>query len=117
MPRPRKRRTVALPPRAMIYKPAGVPLEGLRRVSLLPEELEALRLMDLEDLTQEDAAQRMGVSRSTFQRIASHARRQVALALVDGAALVVEGAMVDRAPAHPRQAPEPAAPDPARPVA
>lgn len=90
----------------MIYKPAGIPLEGLRRVSLLAEELEALRLMDLEDLTQEDAAQRMGVSRSTFQRTLAQARRQVALALVEGAALVVEGATVERpvtgsSPAYP----------------
>lgn len=88
----------------MIYKPAGVPLEGLRRVSLLPEELEALRLMDLENLTQEDAAQRMGVSRSTVQRIVTQARRQVAQALVEGAALVVEGVTVERSPGHPRQA-------------
>ncbi len=86
----------------MIYKPAGVPLEGLRRVNLLGEELEALRLMDLEDLSQEDAAQRMGVSRSTFQRIVAQARRQVALALVEGAALVVEGATVEREPTLPR---------------
>ncbi|MCX6028796.1 MAG: DUF134 domain-containing protein [Chloroflexi bacterium] len=103
MPRPRKRRTVAIPGRAMIYKPAGVPLDGLRRVNLLPEELEALRLMDLEDLTQEDAAERMGISRSTFQRIVAQARRQVALALIEGAALIIEGAAVDRSPSHPRQ--------------
>ena len=103
MPRPRKRRTVAIPARTTVYKPAGVPLDGLCRVSLLPEELEALRLMDLEDLTQEDAAQRMGVSRSTFQRIVAQARRQVALALSEGAALIIEGATVDRSPAHPRQ--------------
>jgi uncharacterized protein len=63
-----------------------------------------LRLMDLEDLSQEDAAQRMGVSRSTFQRIVAQARRQVALALVEGAALVVEGATVERLPEHPRRA-------------
>ena len=82
---------VAMPPRPMIYKPAGIPLEGLRRVVLLPEELEALRLTDLEDLTQEDAAERMGVSRSTFQRTISQAHRQVALALTEGAALAIEG--------------------------
>jgi predicted DNA-binding protein (UPF0251 family) len=100
MPRPRKRRMVATPARAMIYKPAGMPLEGLRRVSLLGEELEALRLMDLEDLTQEDAAQRMDVSRSTFQRILAQARRQVALALVEGAALILEDATIERAPSE-----------------
>jgi predicted DNA-binding protein (UPF0251 family) len=81
---------VTLLPRAWIYKPAGVPLEGLRQVALLPEELEALRLADLEELTQEQAAGRMGVSRSTFQRIVAQAHRQVALALTAGCALVVE---------------------------
>jgi predicted DNA-binding protein (UPF0251 family) len=75
----------------MIYKPAGVPLDGLRRVGLLGDELEALRLVELEGLTQGEAAQRMGVSRSTLQRILAHARRQVTLALAEGAALVVEG--------------------------
>ena len=93
MPRPRKRRRVTLLPRAWIYKPAGVPLESLRRVALLPEELEALRLADLEQLTQEQAAGRMGVSRSTFQRIVAQAHRQVALALTEGCALVVEETM------------------------
>jgi predicted DNA-binding protein (UPF0251 family) len=81
---------VTLPPRGLVYKPAGVPLDGLPRVVLLPEELEALRLMDLQDLTQEEAAAAMGVSRSTLQRILARARRQVAAALIEGAALVLE---------------------------
>jgi predicted DNA-binding protein (UPF0251 family) len=91
MPRPRKRRRVARAPRPALYKPAGVPLDSLRRVTLLHEELEALRLADLDGLTQEEAAARMDVSRSTFQRIVSRARRQVALALVEGQALQIEG--------------------------
>ena len=91
MPRPRKRRILYRAPQAAIYKPAGVPLDGLRRVALLQEELEALRLADLDGLTQQDAAVRMGVSRSTFQRIVARARRQAALALVEGHALQVEG--------------------------
>jgi uncharacterized protein len=90
VPRPRIRRRIALPPRGLIYKPAGVPLEGLPRVVLLPEELEALRLIDLQGLSQEEAAAAMGVSRSTLQRILSRGRRQVARALVDAAALVLE---------------------------
>lgn len=60
-------------------------------MQLLPEELEALRLADLEGLYQEEAAERMGISRATFQRILSHAHRQVALALVEGQALNLEG--------------------------
>ena len=98
MPRPRKRRTLASRPRPAIYKPAGVPLDGLRHVQLLHEELEAMRLADLEGLTQAEAADRMGVSRSTFQRMVVRARRQVALALVEGHALQIEGGTFDVAP-------------------
>jgi len=87
MPRPRKRRRLARAPRREIYKPASVPLERLKQVILLPEELEALRLADLDGLSQQEAAAQMGVSRSTFQRILQRARRQVALALVEGQAL------------------------------
>ena len=102
MPRPRKRRILAQTPRPAIYKPAGVPLDGLRHVSLLHEELEALRLADLEGLIQSEAARRMGVSRSTFQRIVTQARHQVALALIEGHALQVEGGTFDVAPPRPR---------------
>lgn len=99
MPRPRKRRVLGRSPRQAIYKPAGVPLDGLRRVALLQEELEALRLADLEGLSQAEAAGRMDVSRSTFQRILASARRQVALALAEGQALEIEGGTFEvRAP-------------------
>ena len=101
MPRPRKRRLLDRAPRPAIYKPAGVPLDGLRRITLLQEELEALRLADLEGLTQEEAAGRMGVSRSTFQRMVTQARRQVALALVEGQALQIEGGTFEVAPPRP----------------
>jgi uncharacterized protein len=93
MPRPRKRRRIAHHPKPGVFKPAGVPLSDLRLVNLLPEELEALRLADLEGLTQAGAAEQMGVSRSTFQRILEHARRQVARALVEGHALQVESSL------------------------
>lgn len=91
MPRPRKRRTLTREPRPAIYKPAGVPLDDLNVVTLLQEELEALRLADLEGLDQVDAALHMGISRSTFQRILTRARRQVSLTLVEGHALRVDG--------------------------
>jgi predicted DNA-binding protein (UPF0251 family) len=91
MPRPRKQRRLSRIPKPAIYKPAGVPLDGLRQVVLIPEELEALRLSDLEGLSQNESAIQMGVSRSTFQRILDRAHRQVALALVEGQALYLEG--------------------------
>ena len=73
---------------------------------LLPEELEALRLADLEGLPQVQAAQRMSVSRSTFQRILERAHRQVALALVEGQALSLEASFIETrsAGAHRRDA-------------
>jgi predicted DNA-binding protein (UPF0251 family) len=100
--RPRKRRVLRRIPRPAIYKPAGVPLDTLARVRLLQEELEALRLADLKGLTQAEAAEHMEVSRSTFQRILSHARQQVAEALVEGSALHIEGGTFDVEPPQPR---------------
>ncbi len=94
MPRPRKHRRLIHEPRPAIYKPVGVRLAGLESVTLLPEELEALRLADLEGCYQEQAAEQMGISRSTFQRIVTDARKKVAQALVEGAALQVEGLTV-----------------------
>ena len=91
MARPRKRRLIPREPRPVIFKPAGLALDDLRRIKLFQEEREALRLADLQGLTQAQAAERMGISRSTFQRIVSHARRQVALALTEGHALQIEG--------------------------
>jgi predicted DNA-binding protein (UPF0251 family) len=102
MPRPRKRRTLAQRPRPAIYKPAGVPLDGLTRLNLLYEELEALRLADLEGLTQEESAGQMAISRSTFQRIVTEARHRVAQALVEGHALQIEGGTFTVEPPRPR---------------
>jgi len=89
MPRPRKKRTVEYAPAEVTYKPVGKRLADLPQVWLSYDELEALRLADVEGLYQAEAAARMEVSRSTFQRILSDARRKVARALVEGAALVV----------------------------
>jgi len=76
-------------------------LRDLRQVHLLPEELEALRLADLDGLTQAQAAERMCVSRSTFQRILERAHRHVALALTEGLALRIAGTTRDVATASP----------------
>jgi predicted DNA-binding protein (UPF0251 family) len=78
-----------------VYKPAGVPLEGLRQVILLPEELEAMRLADLEGLSQVESARLMDISRSTFQRTLERAHSQVALALVEGQALCLESSTIE----------------------
>ncbi len=104
MPRPRKRRILARPGRSTIFIPAGLALNKLQQVRLLAEELEALRLADLEGLTQAQAAERMGISRSTLQRILARARRQVALALSDRQALYIEGQTIEPDPRPPMSA-------------
>ena len=58
------------------------------------DELESLRLADLEGLYHEEAAQRMNVSRQTFGRIIESARRKAAQALVVGKAIRIEGGEV-----------------------
>ena len=69
-------------------------MSQLEEVELSLDELEALRLADLEGLYQEEAAARMGVSRPTFARIVEAARRKVASALVRGLALKIGGGTV-----------------------
>jgi len=66
----------------------------LETVVLGLDELEAIRLADLEGLYQEEAAERMGISRPTFGRLVGVARRKVADALFHGRALAVTGGTV-----------------------
>lgn len=94
MPRPPCCRRIARSPAATLFKPAGVPARFLAEVVLGVDELEALRLADLEGLYQEEAAARMGISRSTFGRVVEQAHQVVARALVHGLALRIEGGPV-----------------------
>jgi predicted DNA-binding protein (UPF0251 family) len=73
-----------------------LPVSGLEEIVLSVDELEALRLADLEGLYHEDAATRMNVSRATFGRIVEMARKKVAEVLVRGRALRIEGGVVER---------------------
>jgi predicted DNA-binding protein (UPF0251 family) len=84
-------------PRSDYYKPRGVPLAVLEQVTLTVDELEALRLTDLEGLYQADAAEKMNVSRQTLGRILESAHKKVADALVNGKALLIEGGTVELA--------------------
>ena len=91
MSRPIKCRRVAFIPGVTYYKPAGVPLRFLDEVCLSIEELESIRLKDLEDLDQKHCAQRMNISRPTFQRVLGSARKNLAEALLKGKAIRIEG--------------------------
>jgi predicted DNA-binding protein (UPF0251 family) len=94
MPRPCCQRRIGFAPDATYFKPAGVPLRTLEEVVLTLDELEALRLADLNGLYHEQAADQMKVSRATFGRIVEVARKKVADALINGKALRIEGGPV-----------------------
>lgn len=91
MPRPKRRRTMTTPPIIEGFKPFGVPITNTDPVILLYEEYESIKLSDYERLTQEQAAEKMDVSRPTFTRIYEKARRTIAQAFVEGKAIIIEG--------------------------
>lgn len=78
-------------PSVTFFKPAGIPLRELEEVCLSIEELEAIRLKDIEDLEQEQCAEKMNISRPTFVRILDAARKKIAEALITGKAIRIEG--------------------------
>ena len=75
-----------------LYKPAGIPLSQLEIVELGLDELEAMRLCDLEGKQQEEAAEQMGVSRGTIQRLLQTGRRKLLTSITEGQALSFEDA-------------------------
>ncbi len=89
-PRCRKPRNCRCRFKGKAFKPTGIPMSDIRQVPLSREELEALKLCDGDDLTQEEAGARMGVSRGTVQRILSTARKKIARALTKGEAIVFD---------------------------
>ena len=88
MPRKLKCRRVCAVPENRIFLPQQPSAET---VTLTVEELETIRLCDLERLEQDDAAVSMNVSRATFQRVLYRARQKVADALCSGKALRIGG--------------------------
>ena len=91
MPRPFKCRRVCGTPGADYFKPRGIPLSALQEIGLTIDEFEAIRLADLEELYQDDAANKMAISRQTFGNIVAAAHKKIADAIVNGKALKIEG--------------------------
>lgn len=94
MTRPCYTRHVGFVPGATYFKPVGIRLRDLEEVVMTLDELEALRLADLGGLYQEEAAERMKISRATFARIIEVARKKTADALLHGKALRFQGGPV-----------------------
>jgi predicted DNA-binding protein (UPF0251 family) len=87
MPRPRLCRRIGFRHQNFFYKPQGIPLRYLKIVDITHEEAEALRLKDVEEMSQLDCAKKMNTSQSTFQRILTGAHQQVSRAIIKGQAI------------------------------
>ena len=96
MPRPCRCRRIRCNPDTNYFKPRGIPLDMLEEVNLALDELEAVRLADLEGLYQEDAAKKMNISRQTFGNIIERAHKKIADVLLHAKALKIEGGIVKK---------------------
>ena len=91
MPRPPKCRHIEKLPTVSYFKPRGIPMGGLEEILLPLEGVEALRLVEIEGLDQDQASAKMKVSRQTLGRILASARKTLAEAVVLGKALRIDG--------------------------
>jgi len=96
MPRPCRCRRIRCNPDTNYFKPRGIPLDALEEVNLTLDELEAIRLADLTELYQEDAAKKMNISRQTFGNIINSAHKKIADALLNAKALKIEGGNIEK---------------------
>lgn len=87
--RPRRLKRISFEHQINFYKPQGIPLRQLEIIELSIEELEALRLKNVENQDQIDCAKIMKTSQSTFQRILSGAYKKISQALVEGKAIKI----------------------------
>ncbi|NTV90277.1 MAG: DUF134 domain-containing protein [Clostridiales bacterium] len=106
MSRPVKMRKVGFVPEIQYFSPSSndqlavlQAMSGFNELQeniLHIEEVEAIRLKDLEGLEQDLCAERMEVSRQTFQRILNKAREKVADSLINGKAIKIAGGNYSR---------------------
>jgi len=89
MPRPRLRKRIGFNPDVVYFKPQGIPMPNLKMVELTREEVETLRLKNIENLEQKEAAKKMGTSQSTFQRILSSGYKKLSDAIINGKAIKI----------------------------
>lgn len=91
MTRPRKCKKVFCLPQSTLYGPLNKLNQDCYTIIMSVEEYETIRLIDLENLTQEECAEKMDVARTTIQRLYNDARNKLAASLVNGNYLKIEG--------------------------
>ena len=88
--RRKKNRNIDADHSGVCFKPCGIRANSLEVVILYEDEMEAIRLADFESLYQQESADKMGISRSTFSRLVESARRKIADALLHQKAINIE---------------------------
>ncbi len=91
MPRPRKWRKVCCLPESDRFGPLNAEIDQEYFVIMTIDEYETIRLIDLEEFTQEECAKQMNIARTTVQGMYNNARRKIAESLVNGKVLRIEG--------------------------
>lgn len=89
MPRPPLRRKIRFNPNVAYFKPQGIPMRDLEEIELTHEEVEALRLKNVKEFDQNECAQKMNTSQSTFQRILTKANKKISQAIIQGKAIKI----------------------------
>lgn len=80
-------RTIDADHSGVCFKPCGMRNIELEHVYVYEDEMEALRLSDYEGLYQQECADKMGISRTTFSRLITTARNKISDALLHNKAL------------------------------
>ena len=96
MTRPRKPRHIQFNPNVRYFKPRGIPMGVLEEVVIHPDELEALKLHDIDGLEQIEAAKKMKISQPTFARILDSVYKKIADGIINGKAIRIEERSVKR---------------------
>jgi predicted DNA-binding protein (UPF0251 family) len=89
MPRPKSPRRLGHLPGVLYFKPQGIPLRSLETVILEPDEIEAIKLYEVDCLSQLESASKMAISQPTFARILDVANKKIADAIVNGKAIQI----------------------------
>jgi uncharacterized protein len=87
MPRPCKQRRTRSLPNSSYFKPAGIRKVELEEIILESDEFEAINLVDVNMISQQEASEKMLISQPTFSRILSNGRKKIADAVVNGKAI------------------------------
>jgi uncharacterized protein len=89
MARPKKRRRLGQKPYYNYFGPKGI--SNVEFINLELDEFEVIKLIDYKNLNQEECANKIGVARTTVQKIYSEARKKIAIAIIEGKTIVIKG--------------------------